>query len=191
MLLCRCVRRVITRPRIAQWVFVFSTMSASPRVTRKSNTRKSIASRFSIGMFITATAHRESFMTMHQYPWYPGTGSRGETGQGKGRGYTLNVPLRALTPTNDQRRAFESAIEDIASKFTPDFIIISAGFDAHRGDPLGQLLLTDEDFVQMTRVVKQWADETCRGRVISCMEGGYNLETLGETVRAHVRDLQA
>lgn len=130
------------------------------------------------------------YFSMHQYPWYPGTGSRGETGQGRGRGYTLNVPLRALTPTSDQRRAFDSAIEEIAAKFTPDLIIISAGFDAHADDPLGQLLLTDEDFVQMTRVVKGWADETCGGRLISCMEGGYNLETLGETVRTHVRELQ-
>src|SRR5260370_11534258 len=129
------------------------------------------------------------YFSMHQYPWYPGSGSRGETGQGRGRGYTLNVPLRAMTPTNDQRRAFESAIEEIASEFTPDLVIISAGFDAHLGDPLGQLLLTDEDFVQMTRVVKQWASEACAGRVVSCMEGGYNLETLGETVRAHVREL--
>jgi len=130
------------------------------------------------------------YFSMHQYPWYPGTGSRGETGQGRGRGYTLNVPLRALTPTVDQIRAFDSAIEEIASKFTPDLIIISAGFDAHEGDPLGQLLLTDDDFVQMTRVVKQWAESACAGRVISCMEGGYNLETLGETVRTHVRELQ-
>lgn len=130
------------------------------------------------------------YFSMHQYPWYPGTGSRGETGQGRGRGYTLNVPLRALTPTNDQRRAFESAIEEMAQKFTPDLIIISAGFDAHKGDPLGQLLLTDEDFVEMTREVKQWAEESCGGRLISCMEGGYNLDTLGETVRRHVRELQ-
>jgi len=130
------------------------------------------------------------YFSMHQYPWYPGTGSRGETGQGRGRGYTLNVPLRAMTPTSEQRRAFDSAIEEVATKFTPDLIIISAGFDAHLNDPLGQLLLTDEDFVQMTRVVKQWANETCGGRVISCMEGGYNLETLGNTVRAHVRELQ-
>src|SRR5207248_3818754 len=91
------------------------------------------------------------FFSTHQYPWYPGTGARGETGQGRGRGYTLNVPLRASTPTSDQRRAFESAVEEIASKFTPDLIMISAGFDAHEGDPLGQLLLTDKDFVQMTR----------------------------------------
>jgi acetoin utilization deacetylase AcuC-like enzyme len=131
------------------------------------------------------------YFSMHQYPWYPGTGSRGETGQGRGRGYTLNVPLKALTPTSDQRRAFDSAIEEIAAKFTPDLVIISAGFDAHADDPLGQLLLTDGDFVQMTRVVKQWADESCGGRIVSCLEGGYNLDTLGETVRAHVRELQA
>ncbi|MDX6384997.1 MAG: hypothetical protein QOK48_2570, partial [Blastocatellia bacterium] len=85
---------------------------------------------------------------------------------------------------------FESVIEEIGNDFTPDLVIISAGFDAHRGDPLGQLLLSDEDFVQMTRVVKEWAASSCDGRIISCMEGGYNLDTLGETVRAHVRELQ-
>lgn len=130
------------------------------------------------------------YFSMHQYPWYPGTGARAETGQGRGRGFTLNIPLRALTPTADQKRAFEAAIEDIASKFTPDLIIISAGFDAHAGDPLGQLLLTDQDFVQMTEVMKQWANEACSGRIVSCMEGGYNLDSLGETVRRHVQALQ-
>ena len=84
-----------------------------------------------------------------------------------------------------------AAIEEIAAKLTPDLVIISAGFDAHKGDPLGQLLLSDDDFVQMTRVVKQWAEQTCGGRIVSCMEGGYNLETLGETVRSHVRELQS
>jgi acetoin utilization deacetylase AcuC-like enzyme len=130
------------------------------------------------------------YFSTHQYPWYPGTGARAEVGQGRGRGYTLNLPLRALTPRADQRRAFDAAIGEIAAKFTPDLIFISAGFDAHAGDPLGQLLLTDEDFVQMTNVVKQWAAEACAGRIVSCMEGGYNLETLGETVRTHVRELQ-
>jgi acetoin utilization deacetylase AcuC-like enzyme len=129
------------------------------------------------------------YFSMHQYPWYPGTGTRAESGHGRGRGYTLNLPLRALTPTPDQRRAFDSAIGEIATSFTPDLIIISAGFDAHQDDPLGQLLLSDDDFVQMTRAVKQWAGEACGGRVISCMEGGYNLETLGETVRGHVAEL--
>lgn len=131
------------------------------------------------------------YFSMHQYPWYPGTGTRDETGHGRGRGYTLNVPLRAMTPTADQRGAFEAAVSDMASKFSPDLIMISAGFDAHQKDPLGQLLLTDADFVQMTRVLKDWANNACNGRIVSCMEGGYNLETLGETVRAHVEELQA
>jgi len=129
------------------------------------------------------------YFSMHQYPWYPGTGTRSETGHGRGRGYTLNVPLRAMTPVNEQRRAFESAIGDMAAEFTPDLIMISAGFDAHESDPLGQLLLHDKDFVQMTSVLKQWAAESCNGRVVSCMEGGYDLATLGETVRAHVKEL--
>jgi acetoin utilization deacetylase AcuC-like enzyme len=67
--------------------------------------------------------------------------------------------------------------------------MISAGFDSHQGDPLGQLLLEDEDFVSLTRAVKDWAKQVCQGRVVSCLEGGYNLERLGETVRAHVNEL--
>ena len=129
------------------------------------------------------------FFSAHQYPWYPGTGSRGEKGMGRGLGYTLNLPLRAATPAVQQKRAFEAALEEMAASFSPDLIIISAGFDSHRGDPLGQLMLQDEDFVEMTRAVKQWAASSCQGRLVSCLEGGYNLETLGETVRAHVAEL--
>ena len=129
------------------------------------------------------------FFSSHQYPWYPGTGSRGEKGMGRGLGYTLNLPLRAATPAEQQKRAFEAALEEMAASFSPDLIIISAGFDSHLGDPLGQLLLKDEDFVAMTRALKQWAASSCKGRLVSCLEGGYNLETLGETVRAHVEEL--
>jgi acetoin utilization deacetylase AcuC-like enzyme len=129
------------------------------------------------------------FFSMHQYPWYPGTGSRGETGQGKGLGATLNTPLKAFTSADEQKRVFESAIEDIASKIKPDLIFISAGFDAHLTDPLGQLKLEDPDFGSMTKTVMQWADDVCGGRVVSCLEGGYNLDTLGETVRRHVQAL--
>ena len=129
------------------------------------------------------------FFSMHQYPWYPGTGSYGETGQGKGLGTTLNLPIKAYTKAADQNAAFEAAIEEIGSKTKPDMIFISAGFDAHRSDPLGQLQLEDPDYVRMTRVMMQWADEACSGRIISCMEGGYNLETLGETVKTHVATL--
>ena len=129
------------------------------------------------------------FFSAHQYPWYPGTGSRGEKGTGRGLGYTLNLPLRAATPAAEHKRGFEAALDEMSTIFTPDLIIISAGFDSHRGDPLGQLMLQDADFVEMTRAIKQWAASSCEGRLVSCLEGGYNLETLGETVRAHVEEL--
>jgi acetoin utilization deacetylase AcuC-like enzyme len=129
------------------------------------------------------------FFSMHQYPWYPGTGSRGETGVSRGLGYTMNIPLKALTPAGEQKRMFESALEEIGTKIKPDLIIISAGFDSHKDDPLGQLLLTDEEFKAMTRAVTQWAAESCSNRVLSCLEGGYNLNTLGQTVKAHVGEL--
>jgi acetoin utilization deacetylase AcuC-like enzyme len=130
------------------------------------------------------------FFSTHQYPWYPGTGTRGENGVGRGGGYTMNIPLKAHTPSLEHRRMFESALEEISSRFKPDLIIISAGFDSHKDDPLGQLLLEDDDFVKMTQAVTDWADEVCNARVISCLEGGYNLDTLGQTVSSHVRELE-
>lgn len=129
------------------------------------------------------------FFSMHQYPWYPGTGTRGETGHGRGLGTTLNVPVKAFTKAKDQTAAFEAAIGEMAAKMKPDMIFISAGFDAHMTDPLGQLQLEDPDFASLTKTVMQWADDACGGRVVSCLEGGYNLETLGETVRTHVTAL--
>ena len=129
------------------------------------------------------------FFSIHQYPWYPGTGSWGEKGFGRGKNYTLNIPVKARTPANDQKRMFENAIGDIHRNFKPDLIMISAGFDAHLTDPLGQLRLEDSDFVSLTKTVKNWADEVCGGRIVSCLEGGYNLDTLGESVKNHVLEL--
>ncbi len=129
------------------------------------------------------------FFSIHQYPWYPGTGARGERGIARGKDYTLNVPVKAQTQALEQKRMFDAALGEISNRFTPDLIMISAGFDSHNGDPLGQLLLEDDDFVAMTRSVKQWAESVCHGRVVSCLEGGYNLSTLGQTVRAHVAEL--
>ncbi len=126
------------------------------------------------------------FFSMHQYPWYPGTGARGETGYGKGLGATMNIPVRAETRAEEQKRMFEAAIEDISVKFKPDLIMISAGFDAHLSDPLGQLRLEDPDYKSMTTTLKEWASDACGGKIVSCLEGGYNLETLGETVKNHV-----
>jgi len=131
------------------------------------------------------------FFSMHQYPWYPGTGSRGETGFGRGKNYTLNIPVKAQTKASEQLRMFEAAIGDINRNFKPDIIFISAGFDGHLTDPLGQLRLEDKDYVSMTKVIKNWADEVCGGRVVSALEGGYNLDTLGKTVKNHVAELNA
>ena len=127
------------------------------------------------------------FFSAHQYPLYPGTGARGETGIGRGRGYTLNVPLRANTPAAEHRRAVEAAVEEISARFKPDLVIISAGFDAHRADPLAQLRLEDEDFVSLTRAVRQWADQACDGRPAPCLEAGYDPRPLGPPVRAPFR----
>lgn len=129
------------------------------------------------------------FFSMHQYPWYPGTGSKGETGQGRGLGSTLNLPMKAFTDAASQRSAFDAAIGEISTNMKPDLILISAGFDGHESDPLGQLQLENSDFAAMTRSVMQWADDACEGRIVSCLEGGYNLSTLGETVRSHVAEL--
>ena len=131
------------------------------------------------------------FFSMHQYPWYPGTGARGETGQGRGAGTTLNVPLKAFTRASDQVAAFEAAVWEIATRCVPDLVIISAGFDCHLNDPLGQLQLTDDDLRTMTRAVLEWAGDACGGRVVSCLEGGYDLASLGQTVAAHVAELNA
>ena len=102
---------------------------------------------------------------------------------------TKNIPVKANTDAGEQKRMFEAAIHDISKKFRPDLIIVSAGFDAHLTDPLGQLRFEDDDFVSMTRTLMQWADDACGGRIVSCLEGGYNLETLGLTVKNHVAEL--
>jgi acetoin utilization deacetylase AcuC-like enzyme len=129
------------------------------------------------------------FFSTHQSPHYPGTGDRNETGDSKGEGYTLNIPLSAETPARAQRDAFRDALDLIERRFHPDLVIISAGFDSHRNDPLGNLLLEDSDFAEMTKDVLRIAEKHCGGRVISILEGGYNLELLGGSVRSHLRAL--
>src|SRR5262249_5851399 len=126
------------------------------------------------------------YFSTHQYPYYPGTGSAGERGAHKGEGFTLNVPLPARTSAEHHRQAFHDALYEIEKKFPPDLVIISAGFDARRGDPLGGLMLEDADFAEMTKDVKSLAEKHAGGRIVSILEGGYNLATLGHTVKTHV-----
>ncbi|MCG3159783.1 MAG: Histone deacetylase-like amidohydrolase [Acidobacteria bacterium] len=125
------------------------------------------------------------YYSLHQYPWYPGTGEACERGVREGEGYTLNIPVPAMTPVEDYLRMFEQGLESALKNFSPDLALISAGFDAHEADPLGQLTLNDASYERMTKRLK----EAGNGRVVSCLEGGYNLKTLGETVRTHVQAL--
>jgi acetoin utilization deacetylase AcuC-like enzyme len=129
------------------------------------------------------------YYSLHQYPWYPGTGAANERGGREGEGYTLNIPIRAMTPVESYLRSFEQGLESVMKTFSPDLVIISAGFDAHQADPLGQLLLDDAGYSRMTKRLKEAARAAGKGRTISCLEGGYNLNTLGATVRAHVEAL--
>jgi acetoin utilization deacetylase AcuC-like enzyme len=129
------------------------------------------------------------YFSTHQYPYYPGTGASNEVGLDKGEGTTLNIPLSESTPAAAHREAFSDALKAIEKAFPPDLIIISAGFDSRRGDPLGGLLLEDSDFEEMTKEVMDMADRSNGGRVISVLEGGYNLDTLGATVKTHISAL--
>ena len=129
------------------------------------------------------------FFSMHQSPWYPGTGAYDERGSGKGEDKTMNLPLRAGTPAATYRELFKEKLEKITADFQPELFLISAGFDSHIRDPLGHLMLEDDDFASMTKQVLDLADKRANGRVVAMLEGGYNLATLGETVRRHISAL--
>jgi acetoin utilization deacetylase AcuC-like enzyme len=127
------------------------------------------------------------FFSTHQSPWYPGTGHAQETGQGKGKGMTLNVPLPAGSGRAEIFGAFERQLLPAMKQFRPEFILISAGFDSRAGDPLGDFLLTDADFTDLTSLVRGLAAEYAQDRVVSLLEGGYSLSGLSSAVNAHVR----
>ena len=129
------------------------------------------------------------YFGVHQYPFYPGTGSETEKGSGKGLGYNINVPLPAGSGDGDYVRIFEERLKPAADSFAPDFVLISAGFDAHEGDLLGGMRLTAEGFAQLTRIVKSIAQKYCEGRLVSVLEGGYAPEGLAASVEAHIRVL--
>jgi acetoin utilization deacetylase AcuC-like enzyme len=113
------------------------------------------------------------YLSLHQWPFYPGTGAAHEEGVGKGRGTTRNLPLTAGPSRADYSDAFRSAVQEAEMSFGPDFILISAGFDALAGDPLGGLLLEPEDFGGYTERLMGWAARKCGGRVLALLEGGY------------------
>ncbi|MBO68187.1 MAG: histone deacetylase [Acidiferrobacteraceae bacterium] len=126
------------------------------------------------------------YVSLHQYPHYPGTGASSETGVGSGVGATLNCPMHAGSGDNEYEQAFREVILPFAYEFKPDAVVISAGFDAHQTDPLGDINLSTDFYGWMTTRLLEVADSSSEGRLISVLEGGYNLKGLSESVAKHI-----
>jgi acetoin utilization deacetylase AcuC-like enzyme len=134
------------------------------------------------------------YVSTHQYPFYPGTGALHEVGVGAGAGRTLNLPFPAGFGDHEFVRAFQDVVLPIARQFAPEFVLVSAGFDADIRDPLGSLQVTPAGFAAMARACQQLADETAGGRIAVVLEGGYDLDAIGdgvETVLAVLRGATA
>ena len=130
------------------------------------------------------------FFSTHQSPWYPGTGSERERGENEGEGSTMNCPFPAGSGREEILGAFRGKLLPAMKDYRPDLVLISAGFDSREGDPLGQFLLTDDDFAELTSLLQELADQHCGGRLISVLEGGYNLDGLTKAIAAHTRTLR-
>ena len=127
------------------------------------------------------------YASTHQYPLYPGTGAASETGVGN----IVNVPLRPMSGSQEFRLAMTRTILPALDRFRPEIVLISAGFDAHRSDPLAQLALDESDYVWVTEQLLDMADRHAKGRVVAALEGGYNLGALASSVAAHLRVLMS
>jgi acetoin utilization deacetylase AcuC-like enzyme len=126
------------------------------------------------------------FFDVHQHPWYPGTGSPAEQGDGKARGLIVNNPFPAGSGRAQILKAFRERLVPAAASFKPELVLISAGFDSRAGDPLGQFTLTDQDFVELTDLLLVIAREHAGGRLVSVLEGGYAIDGLASAVSAHI-----
>jgi acetoin utilization deacetylase AcuC-like enzyme len=129
------------------------------------------------------------FCSTHQFPLYPGTGSAGEIGSGRGRGFTVNAPLPAYTGDRGMGQVFDEIVIPVVRRFRPDLILVSAGYDAHYLDPLASLQMTTSGFHALTRRIVEAADDLCSGRVVVCLEGGYDLEAIAWSALATLRAL--
>ncbi len=129
------------------------------------------------------------FFSIHRYPFYPGTGNWDETGTGRGLGATLNVPIRYGVSRQDYLDIFASELESFADKMKPQLVLVSAGFDSHRLDPIGSLGLEVEDFATLTKMVNDIAAAHCAGKIVSVLEGGYNVDVLPSCIELHLNEL--
>jgi len=131
------------------------------------------------------------YFSMHQYPHYPGTGWIGEVGNGEGKGFTVNVPLPIGTDDSGYLYALNNILVPIATEFRPEFVLVSAGFDAHTADPLASMHVTSLGFGLFTDVIVAIAKKSCGGRVVLTLEGGYNLDAIAESALSVFNSLLA
>jgi acetoin utilization deacetylase AcuC-like enzyme len=129
------------------------------------------------------------YVSLHQYPFYPGTGTAAETGAGRGLGATLNCPMPAGATDADYEAAFCEQILPKVDAFKPEAVLVSAGFDAHQADPLAQVSLSTRFFRWMSERMMESADRHAGGRLISLLEGGYNLQVLPACIAEHLTAL--
>jgi len=129
------------------------------------------------------------FFSTHQFPYYPGTGGARETGEGRGKGLTINVPLSGGQGDDEYREVFQKVLVPATDTFQPEFVLISAGFDAHRDDPLANMNLTEEGYGELTNMVASIAKDFSSGRILACLEGGYHLQALAGSVDQHLQAL--
>lgn len=130
-----------------------------------------------------------AFFSSHRFPFYPGSGTEQETGSGPGLGLTVNLPLDAKTPAREVVQAIQAKVEALANRFQPQLILVSAGFDAHRQDPVGGLNLEEEDYFTLGLWMEQLAQSYSQGRLISLLEGGYHLDFMPKSASAYLRGL--
>jgi acetoin utilization deacetylase AcuC-like enzyme len=129
------------------------------------------------------------YVSLHQFPFYPGTGAVDEIGSGAGKGFTVNLPLEVGSVDDDYRVAFSEVVVPVLRQYDPDVLLVSAGFDAHERDPLGGMRLTSAAFGAMTMELRKIAEECCEGRMVLMTEGGYDLRGLTESLEAVVDSL--
>ncbi len=132
---------------------------------------------------------RVLFISLHQFPFYPGTGGFDESGDGDGRGFTVNIPMPGGFGDEEWIAAFRRVVEPIAHQFDPNLVLVSAGFDAHIEDPLGGMRVTESGYAAMTESLQAIAREHCGGKLIAALEGGYDLGALSSSTEAVLRRL--
>jgi len=129
------------------------------------------------------------FFSVHQAGLFPGTGSFTETGSGAGEGYTINLPIPKGYGDSEYVSIFESLLVPVAEQFSPELILVSAGFDTHTDDPMGGMRMTAQGFAGMTASIKKIADNVCSGKIVMSLEGGYNCHALSESVKAVLKEM--